>query len=284
MKTSASTHLAAVGLLTTLVCSAQISSPGMPASTAARVLEQATWGPTPASIQTLQKQGFDQWFANQIAAPITVYPNQPMLGPDGQPYRILNGVRAQFFEDALSNSDQLRQRVAFALSEIWVVSKQSTIGYAAAFPPYLNIFQRDAFGSYAQLMKDVTLNPAMGHYLDMVNNHKASGNVLPNENYGREFMQLFTIGLNNLNMNGTVANSLPTYEQPTVGAISAALTGWTYAPQTPGVAWPNYLLPMVRSFRVEGSGKPTRHECESLVVHQSRWNHDHNHARRRSNG
>jgi uncharacterized protein (DUF1800 family) len=147
--------------------------------------------------------------------------------------------------------------VAFALSEIWVVSKISTIGYAAAFPPYLNIFQKDAFASYPTLIRDVTLNPAMGHYLNMVNNRKAAGVYLPNENYGRELMQLFTIGLTNLHQDGTVANTTPTYYEPTVEAISAALTGWTYAPPAAGASSPNYFLPMIP---FESKGLESQHE------------------------
>ncbi len=243
MHISASTRFCAVAMISAVFCAAQTQglqtnplaqgpTPTLSATAASRILEQATWGPTPGSVAELQNLGFDQWFTAQLAKPITTYPNQPMLGPDGTFFGNLSAVQVQFFENALYNPDQLRQRVAFALSEIWVVSKDSNIGYAAAFPPLLNIFQQDAFGSYATLMKDVTLNPAMGHYLDMVNNHKAATGFLPNENYGRELMQLFTIGLNNLN-------------QDTVDAISAALTGWTYAPTAPGGTSPNYFLPMV---------------------------------------
>ncbi len=263
MKRSASKLLAAAGLFSALVCSAQSPGPGMPASTAGRILEQCTWGPTPATVQALQKAGFDKWFASQVAAPITTYPNQPMLGSDGKPYRTITGLQVQFFENALYNNDQLRQRVAFALQEIWVVSKESTIGYAAAFPPYLNIFQKDAFASYPTLVNDVTLNPAMGHYLDMVNNHKASGVYLPNENYGRELMQLFTIGLTNLNPDGTLANAMPTYGQPTVAAISAALTGWTYAPTAAGAQGPNYFSPMVP---VEANGLDSQHDMTAKTL------------------
>ena len=97
------------------------------------------------------------------------------IGSDGKAFGNMSGLQVQFFENALNNPDQLRQRVAFALSEIWVVSKDSTIGYANAFPFLLNTFQEDAFGNYSKLMKDVTLNPAMGQFLDMVNNHKARG-------------------------------------------------------------------------------------------------------------
>jgi len=234
----------------------------MSAAAASRILEQATWGPTPASVAALQSTGFDNWFANQVATPMTTYPNQPMLTSTGTAFSNMAGVQVQFFENALYNNDQLRQRVAFALSEIWVVSKESTIGYAAAFPPLLNIFQQDAFASYPQLIKDVTLNPAMGQYLDMVNNRKASGSYLPNENYGREVMQLFTVGLNVLNPDGSVVvdasnTPLPTYSQATVGAISAALTGWTYAATPTGAQGPNYFLPMVP---VESRGLETQHD------------------------
>ena len=189
------------------------------------------------------------------------------------------GLQVQFFENGLYNNDQLRQRVAFALSEIWVVSKESTIGYAAAFPPLLEFFNKDAFGTYSQLIKDVTLNPAMGHYLDMVNNHKASGIYLPNENYGREVMQLFTIGLNVLNPDGSVVvdssnNPLPTYSQTTVAEISAALTGWTYAATPAGAQSPNYFSPMVP---VESKGLESQHDttAKSLPFTLSRWDRSH---------
>lgn len=257
MNISASMRFAAVGLVSALICTAQSPGPGMPASTASRILEQATWGPTPASVQALQTAGFDSWFASQVAAPMTTYSNLPMLASDGTAFSNMAGLQVQFFENALYNPDQLRQRVAFALSEIWVVSKDSTIGYAAAFPPLFNIFQQDAFGNYAQLINDVTLSPAMGQYLDMVNNKKATATYAPNENYGRELMQLFTIGLNNLNMDGSLKDSNPSYPQSTVDAMTGALTGWTYAATPTGQQGPNYYLPMVP---VESKGLETQHD------------------------
>jgi len=240
----------------------------MPASTAARILEQATWGPSAASIAELQTKGFELWFQNQVAAPISTYPNQPanttvngitVVNTD------LTPVQRQFFQNALGKPDQLRQRVAFALSEIWVVSQQSVVRSAAYFPPLLNIFQKDAFGSYQQLMYDVTLNPAMGHYLDMLNNNKATATSSPNENYGRELMQLFTLGLNNLNQDGTLAldqnnNPIPTFTPATVSAISAAFTGWTYA-QTAGTA--NYTIPMIPT---EKNGVETQHDTTEKLL------------------
>jgi len=243
-------RFAALAMISTFLCGAQSPPQGMPASTAARILEQATWGPTAATIADLQSKGFDAWFAAQVAAPITTYPNQPMLNSSGTGFTNLSGVQVQFFENALYNPDQLRQRVAFALSEIWVVSHEGVVSYAAAFPPLLNIFQNDAFGTYSQLMKDVTLNPAMGEYLNMVNNHKSTSTSSANENYGRELMQLFTLGLNVLEPNGNPVldannNPIPTYSPKTVTEMSAALTGWTYAPTPTGGVSPNLFSPMV---------------------------------------
>jgi uncharacterized protein (DUF1800 family) len=270
MDKSAFVRLATLTALSTFLCGAQVSPPpGMPASTAARILEQATWGPTAASIATLQKQGFERWFQSQVTAPISKYPNQPAtVIVDGvtKTNADLTPVQRQFFQYALSNPDQLRQRVAFALSEIWVVSQVGVVRSAAYFPPLLNIFQKDAFGSYQKLMADVTLNPGMGAYLDMVNNFKATATSSPNENYGRELMQLFTLGLNNLNQDGTLAldqnnNPIPTYTPATVTAMSAALTGWTYAKTSTGAN--NYLVPMVP---FEKNGGETQHDMTEKLI------------------
>jgi len=262
MATTASIRLAALTFISAAMCAAQVSPPpGMPASTAARILEQATWGPSATSIADLRSKGFELWFQNQVTAPISTYPNQPansIVNGKSVVNTDLTPVERQFLQNAVSKPDQLRQRVAFALSEMWVVSQQSVVRSAAYFPPLLNIFQKDAFGSYQQLMADVTLNPAMGHYLDMLNNNKATANSSPNENYARELMQLFTLGLNNLNQDGTLAldqnnNPIQTFTPATVSAMAAALTGWTYA-QT-GMA--NFTIPMVPT---EKNGAETQHD------------------------
>jgi uncharacterized protein (DUF1800 family) len=150
-------------------------------------------------------------------------------------------VQQTFFQNALNGPDQLRQRVAFALREIWVVS-QLEVENASAFPPLLRIFQNRAFDNYENLMRDVTLNPAMGHYLNMVNDDKGNPakGTAANENYGREIMQLFTLGLTRLNTDGTPAldsngRSIPTYTQADVADVAKAFTGWTY-PGMPGFA------------------------------------------------
>ena len=203
-----------------------------------RILEQGTWGPTLTPPATLQKKGLQAWFIEQVGAPISTYPDQPLLNADGTNNNNLQPVQVALFQNALNGQDQLRQRVAFALSEIWVVSESGGVNYAAAFPPLFNIFQNDAFANYEQIMKDVTLNPAMGRFLNMVNNDKGNPakGTSANENYGREIMQLFTLGLTQLKMDGSPVldsngNPAPTYTPSTVTAVSKAFTGWTYPPQ-----------------------------------------------------
>ncbi|HEX4810289.1 MAG TPA: DUF1800 domain-containing protein [Bryobacteraceae bacterium] len=202
---------------------------------AARILEQGTWGPTPSEISALQPQGLKNWLAAQFAAPISTYADQPLLNSSGKGNTNLVPVEVQFFQNMVSGPDQLRQRVAFALSEIWVVSEVE-VGNAQAFPPLMRLFQNDAFGNYETLMNDVTLNPGMGRMLNMVDNNKANPakGTAANENYARELMQLFTLGLLQLNNDGTPAldssgNPIPIYAQTDVTNNAKAFTGWTYA-------------------------------------------------------
>jgi len=201
---------------------------------AARLLDQATFGPTPAAIAELQQMGIANWLNLQFALYTSDIPDQPIVGADGKINRDLSPVQAVFFQNAVTGSDQLRQRIALALSEIWVVSAVST-NYAYAYPPYWRIFRDNAFGNYRDLMKAVSLSPAMGNYLNMVNNAKGNPakGTAANENYARELMQLFTVGLNRLNMDGTPlldANGAPEpiYTQAIVTDTARALTGWTY--------------------------------------------------------
>lgn len=230
------------------VCQAQS---GLSHRAANRVLEEATWGPTQTPDPILESQGLSAWYSSQISAPISTYPDQPQLNSQGTSNTNLAPVQVLFFQNALSNPDQLRQRVAFALSEIWVISELE-VNNASAFPPLLRIFQNDAFGNYEQLMNDVTLNAGMGNFLNMVNNNKANiaKGTSPNENYGREVMQLFTLGLTQLNIDGTPVlesgNTIPTYTQADVDALAAVFTGWTYAPMPGSVTTghnPAYFIP-----------------------------------------
>jgi len=141
----------------------------------------------------------------------------------------------------------LRQRVAFALSQIFVTSLEKLI-WNGNMASYQDMLLNDAFGNYRQIMEDVTLSPAMGQYLDMGNNAMANPatGAVANENYARELMQLFTIGTVMLNQDGTAQMDskgipIPTYLQPTVAEFARVYTGWTYAPN-PGqpVEWGAY--------------------------------------------
>jgi uncharacterized protein (DUF1800 family) len=205
----------------------------IPARMATRILDQATWGPTPASVAQLQEMGFDAWLNQQFTLNTSDLPDQTILTATGMSNNNLAPVQSAFFANAVNGQDQLRQRVAFALSEIWVVSDDS-VPRAYAFPPYWRIFRDNAFGNYRDIAKAITLNPAMGTYLDMANNNKGNPakNTAANENYARELMQLFTLGLNQLNMDGTpvMANNapVPTYDNAVVTNVAKILTGWTY--------------------------------------------------------
>src|SRR5580700_5335945 len=128
---------------------------------AARFLDQATWGPTPASIAQVQQLGIADWLTAQFALNTSDLPDQPILDSAGKNNNNLAPVQAAFFENTVTGQDQLRQRVAFILSQIWVVSQQSGVTQAYAYPPYWRIFRDNAFGNYSDLIKAVTLSPAM---------------------------------------------------------------------------------------------------------------------------
>lgn len=199
---------------------------------ASRFLEQASFGPTPDDIQHLKSVGFESWLNEQYAAPSSTY-------ADASDSTDLSVVQAGFFKNALTAQDQLRQRVAFALGQIFVVS-DAKIDSRVGIVNFQRVLLRDAFGNYRDLLKDVTLSPAMGTYLDMVDNTKADPDqgTSPNENYAREVMQLFSLGVSMLNDDGSsVLDSngkpIPTYTQDVIEGYARALTGWTF-PLKPG--------------------------------------------------
>ncbi|MGC2661314.1 MAG: DUF1800 family protein [Bryobacteraceae bacterium] len=205
-------------------------------SAAKRFLEQASWGPTPASVAHLQTIGIDAWITEQMDASKT--PTSQYAAPLDDTSN-LTTLQEQFFENALAGPDQLRQRVAFALGQIAVVSEQKLPRYYQMMP-YQQMLLNDAFGTYKAFMTDVTLSPAMGHYLDMVNNDVPSANYSPDENYSRESMQLFTIGLAQLNAQGAASQPpIPTYTEDDVRALARVFTGWTYPTCTGAAKWPN---------------------------------------------
>ena len=229
----------------------------------ARFLDQATFGPTWDEISRVQAIGFDAFLAEQFAAPSMPYPDLPLRVPNpnscGDPVdpdcnRVnftMWALQKHFFSNALYGSDQLRQRTAFALSQILVTSGLPPYQYAFWMKPYQELLNYSAFGNYRTLLWNVTLNPMMGRYLDMVNNRRfnpATGGK-PNENYAREILQLFSIGVFQLNQDGTQVldesgQPIPTYDQDVIEELSKVFTGWILAP-APAAGVPNYIDPMV---------------------------------------
>jgi uncharacterized protein (DUF1800 family) len=217
-----------------------------------RLLEQSTFGPTDALVAHAGAIGPQAFLAEQFASSGSFYTSNkyvPAIGaanycptdPDPtcpRDYFSLFQLQTDFFKNALTNGDQLRQRVAFALSQIFVTSGLD-INQAYGMAIYQRTFLDNAFGNFENLLTRVTLSSVMGQYLNMVNNDKPVLGVNPNENYARELLQLFSIGLWELNLDGTqlldaTSQPIPTYDQPTVEGFAHVFTGWTY-PLLPGM-------------------------------------------------
>jgi len=213
-----------------------------------RFLNQATYGATEAEIQRLialgdSSAGYARWIDEQLAQPAslqlpTVQAAYSNLASPMQMMGTLNADRQEiWFRNSIRGPDQLRQRVAFALSQIMVVSQQSALqNMPFALADYYDMLARHAFGDFRQLMQDVTLHPAMGVYLNMLGNQKpdAANNIRPDENYARELLQLFTTGLVELDADGTVRKGadgvpIPTYDQSVIEGFANVFTGWHYA-------------------------------------------------------
>ena len=203
-----------------------------------QLLNQATFGATEAAADEVIALGVDAWIEDQLDKPASL--QLPFLQslPPPQPIGQLNVDRVDiWFRNALNGEDQLRQRVAFALSEIMVVSQVGALnGYPYALASYYDLLARNAFGNYRELIEEVTLHPAMGIYLSMLGNEKPNPtlNIRPDENYARELMQLFSIGLVELEPDGSVAMDgtgapIPTYDQPVIEGFAHVFTGWHFA-------------------------------------------------------
>ena len=240
-----------------------------------RFLEQSTFGPTSELVGHVQRVGWEAFLNEQLAAPTANYPDLPFW-PQTRPTSCtgdcqrdnytLYQLQQHFFANALFGQDQLRQRVAFALGQILVTSAVD-VPLPSWMRGYQQLLYSEALGNFRQLLYDVTLNPAMGRFLNMVNNRcqtptPAAANVCrnglksqPNENYAREILQLFSIGTFVLNQDGTRAvdgagNPISTYDQNTVEQFAKVFTGWVLAPALPGPSdiggtVPNYRDPMV---------------------------------------
>jgi uncharacterized protein (DUF1800 family) len=220
---------------------------------AARLLDQATFGPTLNDISHVQAVGLNAYLTEQFAIPTTLLPDIAATPPTICANTLLPCEQSEWWQTMLMAPDQLRQRVAFALSAMFVVSTNSV--NARSVTTYQNTLANDAFGNFYTIMHDVTLSPAMGGYLNMLNSAKPATGQIANENYARELMQLFTTGLYTLNQDGTPqldgsGNTMPVYSEAQVQAFARAFTGWTYA-NASGTGAPakfpntaNYTMPM----------------------------------------
>ncbi len=218
-----------------------------------RFLSQATFGPTSALIDQVSASGYSAWLDQQFATPPTLF--MPFINTVTDRYPDYQDVEEAWVRAAVAGPDQLRQRVANALLEIMVVSDNNAYSDGG----YMDVLLNDAFVNFRQLLQDITLNPAMGNFLTFEQNDMPNPaiNRHPDENYAREVMQLFTIGLDQLNLDGTPkldaqGHKIPTYDQSAVTGMAEVLTGWSYY-KASGLDFfspPEYLHPMRRTFRV----------------------------------
>lgn len=215
-----------------------------------RLVEQATFGPTLADIDEAGRLGPNTWIDQQMLQQPTLLSNTLRQFDSSRWNEYVNA----WWRQVIQSDDQLRQRVAFALSEILVVSAHDGLSSEQfGMSGYYDILIRNAFGNYRQLLEEITLNPVMGEYLSMKGNRKPepSENIQPDENYARELLQLFSIGQVLLNDDGSPQLDdggvpLPSYDQTSIENFARVFTGWHFA-NAEDFRWPqnkDYLSPM----------------------------------------
>lgn len=271
-------------------------SPGYSAATeAVRFLAQATFGPTAKDVQQVIALGKTEWLEEQFNKPQTKHLSlldkrfaeiglvvQPEKDDNEEGY--LRDLQRSdiWWEVALWGDDQLRQRVAYSLSQILVISNVSDVLYndTRGIANYHDILAQHAFGNYRDLLKAVTLNPMMGEYLSMVRNEKADANrnIRPDENYAREIMQLFSIGLVQLNLDGSIKldeqnNPIPTYDQITVKELARVFTGWNMATIKEWWEWTDSgaseILPMKSFVNYHDAGAKTLFGDKAIAANKT---------------
>ena len=223
--------------------SAAITAPGpdyiLSSRDALRLAQQATFGADQTLIEQIRRSGVEAWVDTQLDLTTSTYAD---LGAQGVPTNFCSGMpnpcrrdhftafrlQMRFFENAMENDDQLRQRVAWALSQLLVVSEHEVpLNYGLA--NFQQMLLENSFGNYRDILENVARSPVMGEYLDMVNSRAQA----PNENFPREVLQLFSLGEAQLNRDGTPqvdgsGRIIPAYTEQDVLELSRALTGWVY--------------------------------------------------------
>jgi uncharacterized protein (DUF1800 family) len=256
---------------------------------ASRFLAEATFGATDADIRHLSKIGYAAWFNEQFSAPPTPHVpaveqslmlnNPPCNAGDVKCNAALfvqnnsdeTYLQQSFWQQTIAGNDQLRQRVKYALTEMMVIA--STNPAVANMPRgmanYYDVLGADSFGNFRQLLEDVTLNPMMGQFLSMLGNDKGDATRDPDENYAREVMQLFTIGLYQLNPDGTqkldsLGHPIPTFSNLDVMGLAKVFTGFSWnASGTP--AWSNcciYVGPGIGEDLLPMTSYPNHHSTD----------------------
>ena len=232
---------------------------------AVRFLHRTSFGPRDEDITQLRDAGYANWIFQQMQMPPSFL--LPLTRERAEP-RFGEHV-TNWLELSVQSEDQLRQRVAFALSQLFVVSDQEGLGQQqAALANYYDLLIVNSFGNFRDLLEQVTLSPVMGEYLSMKGNQKADveNNIRPDENFAREILQLFTIGLVQLNTDGTVQRDadnipIPTYDQEVVEGFARVFTGWNFKDVD---KWNN---PSVEDWFTPMQPYPERHESgEKLLL------------------
>jgi len=208
-----------------------------------RFLSQATFGPSPASIAELNATTYDKWIDDQISAPWrALLPRvkslyQANVADEGADKPKRNEVISAFWREALTGDAQLRWRVAYAWSQIFVYSTSNSVGLSDPFGSagYYDMLARDGLGTYRQLLESVARHPLMGRYLSHLGNRPADDRTgrVPDENFAREIMQLFSIGLHRLNADGSAQldakqRTIPTYDADDVAGMARVFTGLSW--------------------------------------------------------
>lgn len=210
---------------------------------ALRFLTQATFGPNDLEIKRINTAGMDGWIDDQLLRTATPHMNylnaakarRIAASSDGRGDFVEEDSYEAIWQQWLWGNDQLRARMSFAFSEIMVISNTAPDIYPEAMSTYMDVVNKNVLGNYRDLLQAVTLTPAMGYYLNMLGSEKGdkADNKFPNQNFAREVLQLFSVGLYLLNSDGTrkvdaAGKTIPTYDEDTVVGFSQAFSGWNF--------------------------------------------------------
>ncbi|CAN7480803.1 DUF1800 domain-containing protein [Duganella sp. LjRoot269] len=226
------------GAATITLSSVTTSAAPVTPAEAAHFLAQATFGPTTASINQVAASGKSSWLAAEFQKPRTLHRDYVQQIATSLATGTIVGqgqVYESFWKQAITGDDQLRQRVTYALSQIFVVSlaDSNIVGHPMGVAGYYDMLAQYAFGNFRDLLQGVALHPMMGTYLSHIHNQKEAGVRVPDENFAREIMQLMTIGLYQLNQDASIktlgGKPIETYTHDDVAGLAKVFTGWSWA-------------------------------------------------------